>query len=176
MNVAFQCSDKMGQGIIQTACAGVGYLVENFGEPEEFIERAAEVTSENLKKQQGMFGAIYHTIRGAQEIVDICDVKQRIDKDGSLVGGLEEGEEVLVKFIDIFESKKRAAIQDSRLKGDNLRKVTDAYSDVIESVKNLHDAISNLRWAIMEHDIETERPCGNEFTSSSELIKFLRSA
>lgn len=165
------CSNQFGQTAIRSAREGITSLAANLHERQPLIEELAELTIESLSQQSKFITTVQHLVKAATGIVESCDVEQQVDTDGTLVPVIEEGERVFRQFVSRMESKQKSAFEDPELKGHYSERVIMAYANMIEALKLLHDACSNLRWAIIDHDAELEPVDCRTFTSAKDLMR-----
>lgn len=103
-----------------------------------------------------------------------CASVKTIDSDDSIRDKIVDSEDKLKKLVAILGQKKQAAIRDPGLRGDNQTAVVSEYDQTIETVKTLHDAMAELRWAIMEHDADLEKAVSKPFSTAEDAIKDLK--
>jgi hypothetical protein len=73
----------------------------------------------------------------------------------------------------MMQRKKIAALRDPRLTADD--GVADTYARAMEAVCDLHQAIEDLRWAILNHNAALEASDGSKVLSDpDEIESFLR--
>ena len=53
--------------------------------------------------------------------------------------------------------------------------MSDSSQDAIHALEKLHDAMVDLRWAIVEHDADLEEPEDKAFKTVEELVADLKS-
>lgn len=76
--------------------------------------------------------------------------KEQLDKDGSLVGLFGQAQAKVEEYYLALIKKRDAALADPALTEED--GVAEAYTDTIALAADLHNALNDLRWAIMEHD------------------------
>ena len=54
--------------------------------------------------------------------------------------------------------------------------VSVSNEEAIGALQKLHDALVDLRWAVIEHDADLEEPEGKAFDNVEELVADLRSS
>ena len=168
------CSNQFGQTAIRGAREGILSLSANLHQKQTLIEQLAELTIDSLSQLCTFITAVQHLVKGASGIIESCDTDQLVDTDGTLVPAIEEGERVFKRFVDIMQSKQKCAFEDPDLKGSFSKRVISAYSRMIEALKMLHDACSDLRWAIIDHDAELAPVNPQTFTSANDLMRVVQ--
>jgi|GEM_PF-3393003 hypothetical protein len=94
------------------------------------------------------------------------------DQDGELTQQLERIERGLrEESIPTLIAKRNAAYADPQIRGDYCDGIVSAYDELISRMEKLHDTTVNLRWAVMEHDADLEKPIGDEFQSPADLLR-----
>ena len=58
---------------------------------------------------------------------------------------------------------------------EHAEEVFVSYEDAIGALQQLHDAMVDLRWAVLEHDADLEEPKGKAFDNVEDLFADLRS-
>jgi hypothetical protein len=104
----------------------------------------------------------------------VCAPVKTIDSDDSIRDKIVDSEDKLKKLVAMLGQKKQAALRDPSLRGDNEAAVVSEYDQTIETVKTLHDAMAELRWAIMEHDADLEKAASKPFSTAEDAIKDLK--
>jgi hypothetical protein len=107
-------------------------------------------------------------------VIISCEPETEIDPDDSICEALENWEKVLKETIDILKAKLLSARHDPELQGEREENVVCEYDNTIKTFSDLHDAVVNLRWAIMEHDADLS-PVTGSFTNPNDLIAHLNS-
>lgn len=54
--------------------------------------------------------------------------------------------------------------------------MSERCEEAIAALQKLHDALVDLRWAVLEHDADLEKPEGGAFDSVEDLVADLRSS
>lgn len=103
-----------------------------------------------------------------------CTPTTTIDADDSIRDKIAGSEDTLKKLVAILDEKKQAARRDPALRGDNQDAVVAEYDQTIEAVRSLHNAMTELRWAIMEHDADLEKAVSKPFSAAEDAIKDLK--
>lgn len=123
------------------------------------IERQASVSSEF---------AVKHA-----EAIRACEPRRPIDPDNSINDLIIDCESGLVRLVNALSGKREAAVRAPELRGDHREAVVGAYDRTISELKHLHDAMSELRWAIMEHDADSEPKPEETFSSANDMLRNL---
>ena len=102
-----------------------------------------------------------------------CERDHAIDPDGELRELYATVESGLKDIVSMLESKRATAQRDHRIR-DHLDNLLVEFQATIKAVSQLHGMMVELRWAIAEHDADLEKPTGNKFTDSKDLIASLK--
>lgn len=97
-----------------------------------------------------------------------------IDPAGEIATVYSSTEELTKAQINILKARMGRAYEDKQLKGEHLEAVVSSHALTIEKVGALHDALVELRWAILEHDATLEKPEQEAVDSAEGLISLLR--
>ena len=103
-----------------------------------------------------------------------CERLKPVDADRTLYTLLEEVEGDLQKLHQLLIDKRNAASRAPELNGDHRTVVVDEYTAAISAIAELHNLMTDLRWAIGEHDADLEKPTGPNISSSSDLETYLK--
>jgi hypothetical protein len=150
-----RCGERYSEAATNSAYVGIASLADMLEAPPS-IEALADQTVQFLSRLRTFITAVHHSVQAALEVIHSCDIEEPLDPAASTVGRIERAESVFRKTIEEYKSKRDSAFRDQALVGEHERRVVQAYSDVIEALKLLHDAASDLRWAVMEHDAELD--------------------
>ena len=101
--------------------------------------------------------------------------KKPIDPTDSLAEVSISAEAAVKKTIAAFEQFD-GAILGTIISTDHAEEVAGINKEAIYSLKLLHDAMVDLRWAVIEHDADLEDPAGTTFDNVEDLTADLRSA
>jgi hypothetical protein len=91
-----------------------------------------------------------------------------LDPDGVRCNALENVGESVERVCRQFIEKRTAAIKAPELSPYD--GVSDAYTETINSLADLHDALNDLRWAVMLHDGQLDTPSGKPTNSVDDLF------
>ena len=91
-----------------------------------------------------------------------------IDQDDSLCPMLEAVQASAGHSYRLFTAKRNAALAAPELLPED--GVVEAYTAAIEGLGALHDALDDLRWAVMTHDSELDAVSGAPVSSAAELL------
>jgi len=136
----------------------------------EDILPAVQATIGALENFNSAINHITAITINATNLLRLCEVEHPIDSQNMMVEGLEQAEKSLRDGVDILRAKRNAAEADRELSGDNEQRVITAYERAIVNLSGLHDAAVDFRWAIMEHDADSEQPVGSVTNSAEALI------
>lgn len=156
-------------------------------EVRQFCESVSESTTKNIR----LLKAIEQTVdwlvwiqnraeadaKFAEKAADhykTCERLKPVDTDGTLCTLLEEVEGDLQRLHQLLLDKRNAARKAPELNGYHKAEVVDEYTKAISSIAELHNLMTDLRWAIGEHDADLEKPTGPDISSSSELKAYLK--
>lgn len=156
-------------------------------EVRQFCESVSESTTKNIR----LLKAIEQTVdwlvwlqnrakadaQFAEKAADhfkTCERLKPVDVDRTLCILLEEVEGDLQKLHQLLLDKRNAARKAPELKGEHKTAVVDEYAAAISSIAELHNLMTNLRWAIGEYDADLEKPTGPNISSSNELEAYLK--
>lgn len=134
--------------------------------------RAVEMTVDNLVCEQKVLRAFLGMACDSLEYLKSCDHRASLDADDVAAESLEEVEKGLRDLYADFRDRMRAARKDDRLNGHHEDAVVGEYQRTLELLETLHDATTELRWALMEHDADLDEVTG-EFDDANELIAYL---
>lgn len=141
-----------------------------------YILRAVEETVDSLCLMQKNFEMLIGIASGA--IAEIAKVRQigassPRDPEGKIVAALEENESILKALYADLAQKRQSAVDDPELNGHHEDAVLQEFDRAIKSSETLYNVTRDLRWEIMEHDSDLEKPSGKVFRTSKELISSL---
>lgn len=97
-----------------------------------------------------------------------------LDRDGAIADLMEETEKALKLGVAILRAQMSSAYRDPALRGDNEDAVVSEYEAAIALLTDLHNAMVELRWAVLEHDADLEVPSDQVFQSHEALMKELK--
>ena len=66
------------------------------------------------------------------------------------------------------------AFEGSAFSGEHVEAMSDSSQDAVHALERLHDAMVDLRWAIIEHDADLEEPEDKAFETVEELVADLK--
>jgi hypothetical protein len=93
-----------------------------------------------------------------------------LDPTGKLTPKSVRAEAVVKKTILAFQE-----INWSVLPAEHAEEMSERSEDAIVALQKLHDALVDLRWAVLEHDADLEEPEGEAIDNVDDLIADLRS-
>lgn len=97
-------------------------------------------------------------------------IEEPIDPTGELTPKSVSAEAVVKKTILALQ-----ALDGSILPKEHAKEVSVRTEEAIDALQKLHDALVDLRWAVIEHDADLEEPEGKVFDNVEDLIADLRS-
>lgn len=97
-----------------------------------------------------------------------------VDPDDELARQSASAEEAVRETILAFR-KFGGALDGAAIRPNDALVISKPVKNAIAALQNLHDALVDLRWAVMEHDADLEEPEDGTFDSAEELIAELRS-
>ena len=136
--------------------------------------RDVEVTVDSLTAYQRIAEELLDEVTALGGTIKSCKPATPIDQDKIHAGNLGKSEDIIRVFIGIMEDKKRSALRDKSLNGDLEDSVVTEYENTIALMSRLHDATTELRWAILEHDADLEEPTGDVYKSAEEVNQALK--
>lgn len=99
-----------------------------------------------------------------------CQREPAIDENGEIVDGFRRAERVLTELHETLKRKCEAAARAKELDADDKAAVVGEYRTSIAAIADLHNGFVDLRWAILEHDADTEKDTGERFGSVEEML------
>ena len=96
--------------------------------------------------------------------------EEPIDPTGELAPKSISAEAVVKKTILALQS-----LDGSMLPKEHAEEVSVSNQEAISALQKLHDALVDLRWAVIEHDADLDEPEGKVFDNVEDLIADLRS-
>ncbi len=124
-------------------------------------------TLNQVKLQAEAFTALAEKL---QTTVKEGSKKDPIDPELEVEGKLERAESSLRETIDEYRNKRKAGFDAEELQGEKEELVTEAYTQALRALGQLHNQIVDLRWEVMEHDADLEDRVESVYRSGSEVI------
>lgn len=106
------------------------------------------------------------------EFIKSCDRKAEIDPGDEISACILLAEKNVRGLVEYLSRKRQSAVDARELIGSNKKTVVSEYNQTIEKYSELHDAMLDLRWAIMEHDADLSK-VSRDYADVEELIKDL---
>jgi len=159
--------------LCSTAMPAIDIVCEQVDQTSLSILRAVDETVEGLAAEEKALNGLMGLALSLIETVNNCERQQMIDPDDILVERGEKSEAALRDAVGQLELKRAAAFADPDLNGDNESAVVLGYDRTIAVAKGLHDALVDLRWAVMEHDSDLD-VAGEATNDPEEAIARLR--
>ena len=136
--------------------------------------RTVSSTVDALAAMQKACGTFENLAHQATDSIKKCKPAQVIDAN-NIVSDLLSAAEGALQVQDAVLRKQLAAAQnDPTLRGGNREDIVSEFKRSIAACADLHNAIVDMRWAIMEHAADLS-PVSKPYTDVEELIKDLRS-
>ncbi|MFQ5644702.1 MAG: hypothetical protein ACE5FQ_13545 [Thiogranum sp.] len=161
----------------QTVFQQIDGLCQSAGQAAETVSlgllRAIDDTVESLARARNMTKGLVKVTRALTQSIHTCD-ENTLDADEATCGQLEVAEAALSSTLHMLTYKRLYAVRDPKLNDHHEDAVVDAYDQTIEIISHLHDAIIDLRWAVMEHDADLESPTGEPVDNVSDLMTRLQ--
>lgn len=104
------------------------------------------------------------------EAIKVCDRTTPIDADDKLSGIIEGVEAGLNDLYNLLISKREAARKAAELDGADKDLIVEEYTTAIAAVADLHNAMADLRWAVMEHDVDLEKDTGKPYADVDKMF------
>lgn len=134
------------------------------------VLKAIETTVFWLSFIQDKASVDFRLATKATEAIKACDYAELIDAEGKLSGLIETTEIVLNDLYNTLISKRAAARKTAALDGEDKELIVDEYTSAIATVADLHNAMTDLRWAVMEHDADLEKDTGKTYTDVDKMF------
>jgi hypothetical protein len=131
--------------------------------------KAVDRTVDWLSSCQKEAEAYVDKARRFANVVKACDRASEIDANDEISGCIVAAEKSISDFVEYLKPKRRAAIVDPQLNGGHEEAVVGEYDRTVEVYCDLHDAMIELRWAIMEHDADLSK-VSEDYADVEQLI------
>jgi hypothetical protein len=106
----------------------------------------------------------------AADAIKACERTSPIDPDGQLINAMEHVENRLNDLYNALLPRQDAARRAAELDGEDKELIVDEYAKATEAVSQLHEAMHELRWAVMEHDADFEKDTGVVYDSVDKMF------
>lgn len=138
-----------------------------------YLLRAVQETVDSLRLLQSNFEMF--TGIAVKQIAIVSKARTAgargpIDHEGKVTAALEENENILKNLYQQMQRQRQAAFDDPELTGEHEETIVLEYDRSMERAETLHQVTRDLRWEIMEHDSDLEKPSGKIYQSSKDLI------
>ena len=100
--------------------------------------------------------------------------KEPIDPEGTLASISASSEAAIKEAIHALQEIDDAW-EKSQIPVEHAEEVFEGNGQAIDALQKLHDAMVDLRWAVLEHDADLEEPTGKAFDNVEDLFSDLRS-
>jgi len=161
-----QCA---GVGAVRMFCSDVNSTSATSLNMLRKIEEVVTWLSSLQRQAEGEISLAENFITAVRD----CTVKV-IDPDDSIQDAIIESESTLQSCAELLSLKRGSAVEDQQLNGEYEDTIVSEYDSTVEAYISLHNMMSDLRWAILEHDANLEEESGEEYSSSASAIKALR--
>jgi hypothetical protein len=168
--IANRVTEMHGDFAVRNAIIDYGKSVIGQGELSLSLLKAIDDTVDSLLSMHRLadeFVAVGDTLL---KKMGECPRGQPIDSYGELRDLFLNVENKLNEVVALLREKRGLALADPRLKGHRDDLVRE-FDRAVESVARLHDLFVELRWAVLEHDADLEKPVGAAFSSAEDFIK-----
>lgn len=95
-----------------------------------------------------------------------------LDPKNTLATKSASAEKVVKKVIDALRGLDDK--WEPRIAKEHAEQVFESNAEAIGALQELHDAMVDLRWAVIEHDADLEKPKGKAFTNVEKLFADLQ--
>lgn len=99
-----------------------------------------------------------------------CDYSKEMDPEGNLSALIESSENDLNELYQLLILKREAAIKAAELDGEDKELIVSEYTSTIAAVADLHNAMNNLKWAIMENDADSDNSSSKPYADIEEMF------
>lgn len=134
------------------------------------VLKAIETTVFWLSLIQDKAGADFRLAAKVTEAIKACDYADPIDAEGKLAALIEATALVLNDLYNALISKREAARKAAELDGEDKELIVDEYTSAIAAVADLHNTMTDLRWAVMEHDADLEKDTGKTYADIDKMF------
>lgn len=135
--------------------------------------RAVDVVLDGTTEARNNAETAERAVRHFTQLVESGNFDRPIDQEG----GLEEVAalaETTVRDLIQATQKLHDSLLQSVIPKDDAEVLSESSEGAIYALQKLHDAMVDLRWAVVEHDADLEKPSDQRFGSAEELIAELR--
>jgi uncharacterized protein YukE len=134
------------------------------------VERTVD-TLGNLQKVVRHFLGTARRLRG-----DMAEFPRDswIEPEEDLIGVLEAAEDAIRRMIGRDRLRRASAIRDPDLNGDHEEAVVAEYDRFLALQAELAEALQAIRWDLMEHNADLEKPMGPPTSDPNEIAARLR--
>jgi hypothetical protein len=132
--------------------------------------KAVDATVDALVRQQEELGKFLGIVAELTTAVNEAEPTCPLDPEDRLHDGLSDVEGHLKVAVESMKARRNAAREDPRLVGEHEGAVVHEYDHLIDIAAQVHDAVQELRWAVLEHDADLDQPLGEPTASLDELI------
>lgn len=168
MTVMHNCMDE--ENVVRVRAIGSDVCRSAHTSTLELL-RNVEMVVEGLSKLQDIYGAQIRVVQEAARHIKNCKPRRVVDPDDAVCDSLTDAEGALEVQVAVLRKGLASAHADSELRGENKDAVTTEYQRAIAVTADLHNAILDLRWAIMEHDVDLDKPTGKVYSDVDEMFR-----
>lgn len=98
----------------------------------------------------------------------------RMDPNGSLESLAASAEDLVKEAISVLRGFDDV-LEGSSIPTGDAEMMSGGNNEAISSLQSLHDAMVDLRWAVLEHDADMEEPEGQVFENVQDFVSDLKS-
>jgi len=149
---------------------------ESFSAAETSIEllNNIERTVDSLSMAQRTFESLGREIYTLAGNVQAISSGSTFDPNGEVVDCFEKAETETAQYVEVLEARKDSTKEDPQLRGDHEDNIVMEFERTIDRVLNCHNALIELRWALLEHDADLDEPSAEgPFDDADVLIQSL---
>ncbi|MBI5437484.1 MAG: hypothetical protein HY936_00750 [Nitrosomonadales bacterium] len=133
--------------------------------------RNVDTVVDRLSKLQDIYAEHIRVAREAADHIKHCKPNRVIDPKDVACDLLSAAEGALQVQVAVLRKGLASAYADVELRGSNKEAVISEYKRTITVTADLHNSVLDLRWAIMEHDVDLEKPGSKQYTDVDEMFK-----
>ncbi|KAB0597979.1 hypothetical protein [Castellaniella defragrans] len=140
--------------------------------------RDIETTVEVNAMLSELFGTVAERCKTATRAIcakDVHAANEPIDDDGGRLHDIfDHAMSVFESLYGIISSRQKSAISDRSLRPDD--GVVESFEQVLINLKDAHDSLNEMLWAVLEHDANLSPLSGKgPFTSVADLMAAIKS-
>ncbi len=133
----------------------LNFIIEASSARSLDLLRAVDATLGWLCTQKDVFDKFLVFTRQYHETIKTLEADNTpLDPDGRAEASFNLALDLLDKYYNTLSSKRESARNDRRLTDED--GIADGYTSLMESVRNLHERLSDLAWCVGENDVDVE--------------------